>query len=683
LNKRIPAEVIDPMKKSIQAGFVLALILLASSPTWAQSISLQEMGGKLAESSLPKVTIYQAKEVVTLDLAKPKVNAVAVVGSRILATGSLDELKAAVGEQEFRIDETFKDKVIVPGFISQHDHPVLSALTLASEVLSIEDWVLPTGTVPAVKDKADFLRRLSDAEDRLHDPTEPLVSWGYHESFFGKLARAELDTVSNTRPILIWGRSCHELFLNSAAMQSSGVSRDLLGSWTPSEQRQADFENGHFWEQGMFAVGRKVGQMIATPERLQKGLVLARDYMHAKGITYGNEPGGILIKPLQDAVNSVFGQPTMPFRWSYMVDGKTICDKYTDDSQVIAESEKLSTWYTGMTSQSEKMVKLFADGAIFSQLMQVREPYTDGHKGEWMTDLEVFERAFRIYWDAGYQIHIHVNGDAGLDRVLNALEKNIRRNPRFNHRTTIVHFAVSAKDQVARIKQLGCLVSGNPYYVTSLADQYSKVGLGPQRANEMVRMGDVERAGISYSYHSDMPMAPADPLFLMWCGVNRITTSGRVAGENQKVSREGALKAVTLEAAYSLKMDHELGSIVSGKLANFTILDDNPVTCDPMKIREIGVWGTVHEGRVLPVQKAKDSQVMQGRKRGGDHELAQIRAMNAAQLAAIQRGSSSLATFLDPSNPNVDGMEGRDRICTCGSPLVHTLFSAFGSAANP
>jgi predicted amidohydrolase YtcJ len=104
------------------------------------------------------------------------------------------------------------------------------------------------------------------------------------------------------------------------------------------------------------------------------------------------------------------------------------------------------------------MVKLFADGAIFSQLMQVREPYIDGHQGEWMTDLDVFERAFRIYWDAGYQIHIHVNGDAGVDRVLNALEKNIRRNPRYNHRTTIVHFVVSAKDQVARIKQLGCLV---------------------------------------------------------------------------------------------------------------------------------------------------------------------------------------------------------------------------------
>ena len=656
---------------------VATLLILGVHSSMAQSSSLQDLGGSLALDRFPKVTIYPAKEVLTLDPARPTAQAVALVGSRILATGSLDELKAALVEQDFQIDETFKDKVIVPGFISQHDHPVLSALTMASEILSIEDWVLPTGTVPAVKSKADFLQRLAEAENKLREPSEPLISWGYHEAFFGKLTKAELDTVSNTRPILIWGRSCHEVFLNSAAMQAHGVTPAWIAGWTASEQKQADFQSGHFWEQGMFAVGRKVGQMIATPERLQRGLVLTRDYMHAKGITYGNEPGGILIKPLQDAVNGVFGLPSMPFRWSYMVDGKTICDKYKDDSQVIAESEKLSSWYSGMTSASEKMVKLFADGAIFSQLMQVRDPYIDGHQGEWMTDLDVFERAFRIYWEAGYQIHIHVNGDAGLDRVLTALENNIRRHPRFNHRTTIVHFAVSAKDQVARIKELGCLVSGNPYYVTSLADQYSKVGLGPQRANEMVRMGDVERAGISYSYHSDMPMAPADPLFLMWCGVNRVTTSGRVAGENQRVSREGALKAVTIEAAYSLKMENELGSIVSGKLANLTILDDNPVTCDPMKIRDIGVWGTVHEGRVLPVEKSTDTQVMRSPNLDSDRELARIRAMNAAQLAAIQRGSHSLASFLDPSNPNLASMEGRDRMCTCGSPLIHSLFAAF------
>jgi predicted amidohydrolase YtcJ len=165
----------------------------------------------------------------------------------------------------------------------------------------------------------------------------------------------------------------------------------------------------------------------------------------------------------------------------------------------------------------------------------------------------------------------------------------------------IVHFAVSASDQVKRLAGLGCIVSGNPYYTRALADNYGKNGLGQERADNMVRMGEVEKIGVSFSFHSDMPMAPADPLFLMWCGVNRITNSGRVAAPNQKVSREAALRAVTIDAAYSLKLEGQIGSVSQGKLANFTILDDNPVTCDPARIKDIKIWGTVVEGRLLPI----------------------------------------------------------------------------------
>src|SRR5512137_2348495 len=98
-----------------------------------------------------------------------------------------------------------------------------------------------------------------------------------------------------------------------------------------------------------------------------------------------------------------------------------------------------------------------------------------------------------------------------------------------------------------------------------------------------------------------MPMAPGQTLYLMWTGVNRITPEGNVRAPEQRVSRLGALKAVTLDAAYSLRLENDVGSIVAGKLANFTILSDNPVTIDPMKIKDIKVWGTVQEGRVLPV----------------------------------------------------------------------------------
>jgi predicted amidohydrolase YtcJ len=592
--------------KKLDRRTVLRLGLLGStylcvhnSSVWATSSSLSDVGRMM--NVLDKVTIYTAKDILTLDPARPSAKAVAIINDRILAVGKLEDVESAIGNQPYEIDRTFDDKVIVPGFIAQHDHPMLAALTMSSEILAIEDWVLPGGTIPAVKDKQDFLTRLAAADKKLKDPDEPLLSWGYHEYFYGKLTRAELDTISTTRPIIVWARSCHDFTLNSAALDRGGITQELISGWSQTAQEQSNLEAGHFAEQGMFSVLPGIAPMVVDPVKFRAGLELMRDYMHAKGVTFGNEPGGILVKPVQDAVNAVMSSPSMPFRWSFIPDGKTLVGKYKDDAQVITETEKLDSWYGGMTKLAEGGVKLFADGAIYSLAMQVREPYLDGHDGEWMMDIDLFNRAFRVYWDAGYQLHIHVNGDAGLDRVLDALELNQRRKPRFDHRTTIVHFAVSAPDQVDRIKALGAIVSANPYYVTALSDKYGEVGLGPARADQMARLGDVERAGVSYSLHSDMPMAPGDPLFLMWCAVNRITSSGRVAGENQKVSREGALRGVTLDAAYSLREEKERGSIQAGKLANFTILDDNPITVDAMKIKDIGVWGTVMEGIKLPV----------------------------------------------------------------------------------
>lgn len=581
-------------------------ILMVSTTLFGQTVSLQDLGDRL--ESLPPATIYKAREVVTLDPARPHATAVAVLGDRILAAGTMEELEAAAGKQTYVVDETFANHVIVPGLIGQHEHPFLTALTMMSEIIAIEDWVLPSGTVPAAKNQEEYRNRLTEANANLKDPNETLVTWGYHPAFHGGLTRANLDKISNTRPIIVWQRSCHELIVNTKALETFGVDSAFVSGMSKSAQTQSNLEEGHFWEQGVFGVVPRLLPAIATPDRLRRGLEFMTDYYHTNGVTLACEPGGLYSKKLQEAENAVLSRSSNPFRFYFIPDGKSIIAAYPDTA--IAETEKVLQWGEGMTVFLPKTVKLFADGAIFSQLMQLREPYTDSHHGEWIMDPDVFAKAFRVYWDAGYRIHIHVNGDAGIDMVLSNLELNMRRNPRYDHRTVIAHFAVSRKDQVERIKHLGAIVSGNPYYVTSLADRYGKVGLGPERADQMVRMGDVERAGISYSLHSDMPMAPGRPLFLMWCGVNRTTTSGRVAGQEQCVTREGALKAVTLEAAYSLGLEKDMGNIVPGKLANFTILADNPVTCEASKIKDIAVWGTVNEGRKLPVKREGKAQAV-------------------------------------------------------------------------
>ena len=564
----------------------------------AETASFQDMIGQLDPKKLPQATIFRAKQIITLDPAKPAASAVAVLGDRILAVGSVEELKAAAAGQPYVVDDTFADKVIVPGLIAQHDHPLLSGLSMKTEIIATEDWVLPSGTVPAAKSPEEYRKRLAQADAKLKDPKEALVTWGYHQVFHGELSRPDLDKISSTRPIVVWHRSAHEFIVNSKALQDLGIDEAFVQKMPEAARKQSRLDQGHFWEGGMFAVVPKVFRLIATPERLRSGLEFVAQYYHANGVTVGCEPGGLYSKQLQDAQNAVLSRPQSPLRFYFIPDGKSINAAFPDTT--ISETEKVLSWGEGMTVMMPKAVKLFADGAIYSLAMQLRDPPVGDYHGEWIMPPKDFARAFRVYWDAGYQIHIHVTGDAAIDMILDNIEANMRQHPRYDHRTLLAHFAVSQKDQIARIKRLGAIVSGNPYYVTALADLYGKEGLGRERADNMVRMGDVERAGISYSFHSDMPMAPGQPLFLMHCAVNWTTVSGRVAGPDQRVSPLSALKAVTIDAAYSLRLDDQIGSIVPGKLANLTILAASPLAVDPAKIKDIPVWGTVQEGRILP-----------------------------------------------------------------------------------
>lgn len=545
------------------------------------------------------VVVYPARDIITMNAKQPHATTIAVADGRILSSGSMEDVLAAIGDRKYVVDEKFAEHVIVPGLIDQHVHPLLAALTMTMEVIAIEDWVLPTGTARAAKDREDYLRRLETAESAMAGSDDILFTWGFHHYFHGKLTRADLDAISDARPIVVWHRSAHEFILNTAALEHFEITDDFLQGISDSARAQTNLEEGHFWEQGWYPVLYKVMPVLASAERLQSGLEFVEDYLHAAGITLIAEPGGLVSKPMQDAQNAVLGDADTPFRSYYIVDGKTMATTQMDN--LIPASEEVLDWGEGRTAFIPRQAKLFADGAIFSQAMQLLDGYEDGHDGEWMMDLDVFAEAFNRYWDAGYQLHIHQNGDAGLKMILDLLEAAQERSPRADHRTTIVHFGFSTKEQVERIARLGAIVSANPYYLTALADNYSANGVGPARADEMVRIGDVVRAGVSLSFHSDMPMAPGQPLYLMWSAVNRTTASGRVAGSEQRISVEDALKAVTLDAAFSLRLENEVGSLEEGKRANMTILDASPFEVDPDAIRDIGIWGTVLEGVEYPL----------------------------------------------------------------------------------
>ena len=185
--------------------------------------------------------------------------------------------------------------------------------------------------------------------------------------------------------------------------------------------------------------------------------------------------------------------------------------------------------------------------------------------------------------------------------MLDTLARCLEEAPRDDHRTVIVHFANSTPEQVDRIAELGAIVSSNPYYPVGFADKYAEWGLGPERADVMTRNRSVIDRGVPLSFHSDLPMGRSDPIGMMHCAVNRITQSGRVAGPEERVDAEAALRAVTIDAAHSWRREHELGSIEVGKYATFTVLDADPLAVDPLTLDEIDVLGVVFEGRWLPV----------------------------------------------------------------------------------
>jgi predicted amidohydrolase YtcJ len=177
------------------------------------------------------------------------------------------------------VDDTLADHVLVPGLIDQHLHPVLGMLTPAVEVIAPEDWVLPDRTYKAAGSPEEYLKRLKGSESAYGKPGEWFFTWGYHPLWHGKIDKAALDKINPARPIAVWHRSCHEFYLNSAALRAIGLNKEATeGKGLAAEQ--SNWERGHFFEQGLNLILVPVFKKLATKERMVFGLEQLVAYLH-------------------------------------------------------------------------------------------------------------------------------------------------------------------------------------------------------------------------------------------------------------------------------------------------------------------------------------------------------------------------------------------------------------------
>jgi hypothetical protein len=166
-------------------------------------------------------------------------------------------------------------------------------------------------------------------------------------------------------------------------------------------------------------------------------------------------------------------------------------------------------------------------------------------------------------------------------------------------------------DEMAdEIKSLGVETSVNPYYLWALADKYSENGLGKERGENLVRINSLVKRDIPVSFHSDFSMAPMEPLTLAWTAINRVTSQNSSFSQDQKISVYEGMKAITIDAARTLNLEKQIGSIAEGKRSNLVILNENPFSVNPMKIKDIKVLATIFEGNFNIVK----SNNLKGRK---------------------------------------------------------------------
>ncbi|CAB3800102.1 N-substituted formamide deformylase [Paraburkholderia caffeinitolerans] len=548
-------------------------------------------------SSAP-VTVFPARRILTLNPAQPHATHVAVREGRILAVGTSED--AARWETQYSActrDDTLRDKVLMPGLVEGHCHLMEGAVWDAVYV-GYYDRRGPDGTLwRGLRTLDAVLERLSQAERAMTDANDegPLLAWGFDPIYFGasRLTTRELDTVTASRPIAILHASVHLMNVNSAMLVLAGIDEDTdVDGIAHDAQGQPTGELQEF--AAMFPVYQVIGGKlaIAASEKPHAVWNFGRVAQLA-GVTTATDLVNDLSPLGNETLQSVTADPDYPVR---------IVPAFAPQRNPAQGAAGVLEAIKGNTDKLRfGPVKFIVDGSIQGFTARVRWPgYAGGQpNGLWLIPPEQLVDVFEPYHCAGLQLHIHTNGDEATEVVIDALATLLARHPRPDHRHTLQHCQMADAAQLRRIRTLGLCVNLFANHIYYWGDAHYSQTMGPDRANRMDPAGSAQRMGIPYALHSDAPITALSPLFTAWCAVRRETASGRVLGEAERITVDEALHAITLGAAYTLRLDHLIGSIEVGKFADFAVLDEDPSTCAPERLKDVPVWGTVLGGRIM------------------------------------------------------------------------------------
>lgn len=538
------------------------------------------------------IRIFVARRVVTMNPAQPFATHVAVRDGRILAVGGAEEMDD-LGPAE--TDHRFAGQVLLPGFVEGHCH-LHEGAAWRDPYVGFFDRQDPEGKVwPGLRNIDEVVARLRQAAS--DKPDGSITAWGFDPIHFGgrRMETGDLDRVATDRPVVATHASGHIMNVNSPAMTMAGLDRatDLDGLVRGPDGRATGELQG---PELMGRVRRVVVQDMFSRTLDADALARFGRLACRAGVTTATD----LVSDGSEATVATYraaaADPAFPLRLL-----PALSTRFFAPGEGVARLEALRP--TGTDKLHFKLVKLHVDGSIQGFTARLRWPgYHNGApNGLWYIAPSELGGILATWHRAGAVIHMHTNGDEATEATVEMLEQVLAAHPRPDHRHTVQHCQMPDLALYRRIKALGlcCNIFANHIYYWGEAHVAQTMGLS--RARRMDACGTALRLGIPFAIHSDAPITPLAPLFTAWCAVMRLTAQGRVLGEGERIPVPDALHAITLGAAYTLKMDHLVGSIEVGKFADFAVLGEDPLAAEPMRLKDIPVHATVLGGTVFPV----------------------------------------------------------------------------------
>jgi predicted amidohydrolase YtcJ len=542
--------------------------------------------------------IYHNAKVITVNAGFDIAEAVAVANGRILGVGSNAAIKALAGPNTTLID--LAGKPLLPGFYDNHIH-------LGGP---LQPWKYG-GMIEAVP---EWLRGATNVESLVAALRRKAASTPKGEWIVGELSREEwpntalptrwhLDKATTDHPVAL-ARGPHTLIVNSNALALAGVTRETKPPGGEIVHDAKGEPTGKILESARRVITRVMPP--ATPAggadaQIDQWRTLLRQLV-SLGVTSVNvagvRPDGLpLVKRLYEQHGAELPRMTVQLRVSPGFD--THDDPEVGVKQSIAEIEAIGDPRKYFTHEKLKMgaLKMSIDGGLSAPIFWSLKSYENrpGFYGEQRIPDSAFARVARRAHELGWQLGIHTMGDAATVMVVNELEKILQAAPRADHRHYLHHVAVlPPEDTVKKMARLQIMVASQPGFLLGLGS-FADEALEPEREATQQPSRSLLKHGVRVSYGSDA--GPYGPVAALYAAVTRRGWNGVVHGPGEAVTVREALRMHTLEPAYFTFDDVTRGSIEAGKVADFVVLDADPLTIDPERLQDVRAIRTIIAGR--------------------------------------------------------------------------------------